>query len=75
MTMFLHLHLSATSGCTKTFLLASSIILTRRLRVYLHFLKTQPTLIYSRLYLSTKNITILGGMGKRIMPLAVSMSF
>jgi hypothetical protein len=44
------------------------------LRVHLHLLKSQPTLIYGRLYLSTKNITIIGGMGKRIMPLTISTS-
>jgi hypothetical protein len=32
--------------------------------VHLHILKSQPTLIYGRLYLSTKKITIIGGMGK-----------
>jgi hypothetical protein len=37
--------------------------------VHLHLLKSQLALIYSWLYLSTKNITIIGGMGKRIMPL------
>jgi hypothetical protein len=30
--------------------------------VNLHLLETQPTLIYCRLYLPTKNITIIGGM-------------
>jgi hypothetical protein len=43
--------------------------------VHLHFLKNQPTLIFDRLYLSTKNVTIIGGMGKRIMPLAASTFF
>jgi hypothetical protein len=36
------------------------------LRVHLHLLKNQPALIYGRLYLSTENITIIGGMRKRI---------
>jgi hypothetical protein len=36
--------------------------------------KKQPALIYGRLYLSTKNITIIDGMGKRIMPLAINTS-
>jgi hypothetical protein len=40
-----------------------------------HLLETQPTLIYGRLYLPTKNITIIGGIRKRIMPLAISTSF
>jgi hypothetical protein len=42
--------------------------------VNLHLLETQSALIYGRLYLSTKNIAIIGGMRKRIMPLAISMS-
>jgi hypothetical protein len=29
---------------------------------------------YGRLYLSTKNITVIGGMRKRIMPLTISTS-
>jgi hypothetical protein len=68
MMMPLPLSLSATSGRTKTFLFVSSIILTGNawLCVHLHLLKTQPTLIYGRLYLSTKNITIIGGMGKEL---------
>jgi hypothetical protein len=55
-------------------LLASFTILTRNGCVHLHILKDQLALIYGRLYLSTKNITIIGGMGKRIMPLAINMS-
>jgi hypothetical protein len=39
-----------------------------------HLLKNQPDLIYGRLYLSTKNIIIIGVMGKN-MPLEVSMYF
>jgi hypothetical protein len=72
MTMFLPLPLSATLGQTKTFLLVGSIVFTGNGGVYLHLLKSQPALIYGRLYLSTKNITIIGGMGKRIMPLTIS---
>lgn len=33
--------------------------------VNLHLLETQSTLIYGRLYLSTGNITIIGGMRKK----------
>jgi hypothetical protein len=69
------LPLSATSGRTKTLLFASSIVLIENGCVHLHLLKTQPTLIYGRLYLSSENVTIIGGMGKRIMPFAVSSSF
>jgi hypothetical protein len=74
MTMFLPLPLSATLGRTKTFLLVGSIVFTGNGCVYLHLMTSQPTLIYGRLYLSTKNITIIGGMGKRIMPLTISTS-
>jgi hypothetical protein len=44
------------------------------LRIQLHLLKSQSSLIYGQLYLSMKNITIIGGMGKRIMPLTISTS-
>jgi hypothetical protein len=63
MAMFLPLPLSSTSNRTQTFL-----------HVHLHLLKNQSALIYGWLYLSTKNVITIGGMGKRIMPLAVSTS-
>jgi hypothetical protein len=50
-------------------------IVRKLLCVHLHLLKNQPVLIYDRLYLSTKNITIISGMGKIIMSLVVSTSF
>jgi hypothetical protein len=43
--------------------------------VHLHLLKTQPALIYGRLYLPMKNTTSISGTRKRIMTLAVSTSF
>jgi hypothetical protein len=58
--------LSATLGQTKTSLHVDSMELTGNGYV--------STSIYDRLYLSTKNITIIGGMGKRIMPLTISTS-
>jgi hypothetical protein len=70
--MTMPLPLSAISGRTKTFLHVSSIVNRKWLCVYLHLLKSQPALIYGRLYLSTKNITIIGGMRKKIMPLTIS---
>jgi hypothetical protein len=75
MGMFLPLPLSATFGRTRTLLLAISNVLTGNGCVSTCiFLKMQPTLIYGRLYMSMKNITIIGGMGKRIMPLAINAS-
>jgi hypothetical protein len=74
MTLFSPLPLSAISGRTETFLHVGSIVLTGNGCVHLHLLKRQLALIYGRLYLSTKNITIIGGMGKRIMPLTICTS-
>jgi hypothetical protein len=73
MMVFLSLPLSATLDRTKTFLHLGSIVLTGNGCVHLHLLKRQPAIIYGRLYLSMKNITIIGGMEKRIMPLTISM--
>jgi hypothetical protein len=56
------------------FFACGSIVLTGNGCVHLHLMKNQPALNYGRLFLSTKNNTIIGGMGKRIMPLAMSMS-
>jgi hypothetical protein len=42
--------------------------------VNLYHLETQLVFVYSRLYLPTKNIAIISGMRKGIMPLAISMS-
>jgi hypothetical protein len=42
--------------------------------VHLYPLKRQPALIYGQLYLSTKNITIISGIEKRIMSLTISLS-
>jgi hypothetical protein len=64
MMIFFTLPLSATSAQTKTLLFASSIVLIENGCVHLHLLKTQPALIYGRLYLSSENVTIIGGMGK-----------
>jgi hypothetical protein len=72
MMMSMLLLLSAISGRTKIFSHATSIVLTGNGCVHLHFLKSQPALIYGRLYLSTKNITVIGGMRERIMPLTIS---
>jgi hypothetical protein len=40
----------------------------------LAFPENQPTFIYGRLYLSTKNVTIIDGIEKRIIPLVASTS-
>jgi hypothetical protein len=41
------------------------------LHIHLHFLKFQPSFINGRLDLSSKYITIISGMRKRVVPLAV----
>ena len=40
----------------------------------LAFPEKSTGLVYGRLYLSSKNVTIIGGMGKRIMAIAVITS-
>jgi hypothetical protein len=44
------------------------------LRVHLHFLKFQSSLVNGRLDLSSKHITIISGMRKRVVPLAIGMT-
>jgi hypothetical protein len=74
MTMFLPLPLSVTSSNQDPFACGFYCIDKEWLCVHLHLLKSQPTLIYGRLYLSMKIITIIGAMGKRIMTIAISTS-
>jgi hypothetical protein len=45
------------------------------LPINLLFLKAQVAFIYKRLYLPTKDITIIGGMRKGVIPFTISKSF
>jgi hypothetical protein len=76
MIISLSLPLSAVFGRTRILLpLKIDHVHRKGLRVHLHFLKFQSSFVNGRLNLSTEYITIISGMRKGVMPLAVCMTF
>jgi hypothetical protein len=47
----------------------------KRFCIHLHFMKTQSALVNCRLDMSSKHITIISGMRKRVVPLTISTTF
>jgi hypothetical protein len=76
MIIFFPLALSAEHGRTKTFLSTSLNVSTWTycLSIFI-FLKSQSTFIYSRLYLSMEDITIIDVMKKGTMPFIIYTRF